>query len=162
MGPFRFIDNNLRSSQIFLFIGLTTGWPCSELNSYAWMRSTSLIKRASPSANEMLLNGDYPKTSNIMTMPTLAATFRSVAEHGLDGFYKGRIAEEIVKLVKSGGGVMELSDLEEHTAEVVEPIKYEYRKGTEGSDGVTLWEVSHSILLDSEVSLFERTSLFLL
>ena len=29
----------------------------------------------------------------------LAATFREVAEHGKDGYYKGRIAKEIVKVL---------------------------------------------------------------
>lgn len=77
-----------------------------------------------------------------MTMPTLAATFRSVAKDGHAGFYKGRIAQAIVDLVQSQGGVMELSDLEEMEAEVVEPIKYEFRKGPAGDDHVTLWEVS--------------------
>ncbi len=76
-----------------------------------------------------------------MTMPTLAATFRAVAKDGHAGFYKGRIAQAIVDLVQSQGGVMELSDLEEMEAEVVEPIKYEFRKGDAGDDHVTLWEV---------------------
>lgn len=77
-----------------------------------------------------------------MTMPTLAATFRSVASHGFDGFYKGRIAQEIVNLVKSGGGVMELEDLANHTAEIVEPIKYDFRHGEAAEEGVTLWETA--------------------
>jgi gamma-glutamyltranspeptidase/glutathione hydrolase len=60
--------------------------------------------------------------------------------HGKDGFYKGRIAEEIVKLVRSKGGVMELEDLAKHKTDSVEPIKYMYK------NEITVYEVSGVIL----------------
>jgi gamma-glutamyltranspeptidase/glutathione hydrolase len=50
---------------------------------------------------------------------------------------------EIVDLIKSGGGVMSLEDLATCDAEVITPIKYDFKVGTAGDDGVTLWEVSH-------------------
>lgn len=84
----------------------------------------------------MLLNGKAPLPGQIMTFPNLAKTFRSVAENGKDGFYKGRIAEAIVELIQSKGGVMELEDLAKHETSFVEPIKYTY--GAE----VTVYEVS--------------------
>jgi hypothetical protein len=40
---------------------------------------------------------------------------------------------------------MEMEDLAECDAEVIQPIKYEY-KAKEGKDGVSLWEVSFSPL----------------
>ena len=75
-----------------------------------------------------------------MTFPTLAQSFREISANGKDGFYKGRIAEEIVKVVKSKGGVMELEDLAKHKTELVDPIKYTYR------GEVTVYEVSGTIL----------------
>jgi gamma-glutamyltranspeptidase len=83
----------------------------------------------------MLLNGKAPLPGQIKTFPTLAQTFRTLAEKGSDGFYKGRIAEEIVKLIQSKGGVMELEDLAAHKTDFVEPIKYTY-----GGE-VTIYEV---------------------
>jgi gamma-glutamyltranspeptidase/glutathione hydrolase len=83
----------------------------------------------------------YPRAGDIMTMPNLAKTFRAVAKEGHAGFYKGRIAQAIVDLIQSQGGVMELDDLAEMEAEVVEPIKYEFKKGDPANDHVTLWEV---------------------
>ncbi|KAL7412033.1 gamma-glutamyltranspeptidase [Mrakia frigida] len=103
------------------------GVPVSELHSHAWQRSENLIKNASPSAGSMLLNGRAPQPGEIMRFPDLATTFKAVAKDGRDGFYKGRIAEAIVELIKSKGGVMEVSDLEEHTATKVQPIKYTYK-----------------------------------
>lgn len=71
-----------------------------------------------------------------MKFPNLAKTFRALAEQGKDGFYKGRIAEAIVEMIKSNGGVMELEDLAKHTSSFVEPIKYTY------AGEVTVFEVS--------------------
>lgn len=87
----------------------------------------------------MLLNGKAPLPGQIVTLPNLAKTFREVAAHGKDGFYKGRVAEAIVELIKSKGGVMELEDLAKHETSFVEPIKYTY--GRE----VTVYEVCHRI-----------------
>lgn len=110
------------------------GVPVSEIHSYAWQRSENLIKNASPDAEAMLLNGRAPRPGEVKTFPDLAKTFRAVAEQGKDGFYKGRVAQAIVDLIQSKGGVMELSDLESHSSTLVEPIKYTYK------DDVTVYE----------------------
>lgn len=76
----------------------------------------------------MLLNGKAPYPGQIIKLPNLAQTFRSVVENGKDGFYKGRIAEAIVELIKSKGGVMELEDLAKHETSFVEPISYTFNE----------------------------------
>ncbi|KAG9018661.1 hypothetical protein FRB90_010861 [Tulasnella sp. 427] len=72
----------------------------------------------------------------IMRFPDLAETFKLLASKGKDGFYKGRVAEAIVELIKSRGGVMELSDLANHESTFVDPISYTYQRGGD----VTIWE----------------------
>lgn len=84
----------------------------------------------------MLLNGKAPLPGQIMKFPDLAKTFRSVVEHGKDGFYKGRIAEAIVELIQNKGGLMELEDLAKHETTFVDPIKYTF------NGEVTVYEVS--------------------
>jgi gamma-glutamyltranspeptidase/glutathione hydrolase len=74
----------------------------------------------------MLLYGNAPLPGQIMHLQTLAQTFRSLAEHGKDGFYRGRVAESIVQLIHNKGGVMELEDLANHESNFVEPIGYTY------------------------------------
>lgn len=76
----------------------------------------------------MLLNGKAPLPGEVINLPNLARTFREVVMHGKDGFYKGRVAQAIVDLIQSKGGVMELSDLENHETNFVEPLKYTYMK----------------------------------
>jgi gamma-glutamyltranspeptidase / glutathione hydrolase len=98
------------------------------------------LQNASPNGHELLLNGKAPLPGQIIRFPGLAQSFRALAEHGKDGFYKGRIAEAIVELIKSKVGVMELEDLAKHASSFVEPIKYTY-----GGD-VTVYEVSLTYL----------------
>jgi gamma-glutamyltranspeptidase/glutathione hydrolase len=83
----------------------------------------------------MLLNGRAPLPGQIIKLPNLAQTFRELIANGKDGFYKGRIAQAIVDLVQSKGGVMELRDLAEHKSTFVEPIQYTY------ANEVTVYEV---------------------
>lgn len=98
-----------------------------------------------------------PKAGEIMKNPNLAKTFRAVAAEGKKGFYTGRIATELVKVVQDLGGHLELDDLKHHMetgTEPVDPISLKFRgqnvrdllKGSvdsasESADlGLELWE----------------------
>ncbi|SJX62603.1 related to lincomycin-condensing protein lmbA [Sporisorium reilianum f. sp. reilianum] len=124
------------------------GYPVHESTAYLWARSETLIRNASPSADEMLFEGRAPRTGELMRMPTLARTFRELATKGKDGFYTGRVAEAIVELVQSQGGVLELDDLKHHLecgTEEVTPIQYTYNHPATagdlaGNEGVTMYE----------------------
>ena len=72
----------------------------------------------------MLLAGEAPLPGQVIQLPNLADTFRLLVDQGKDGFYRGRIAEAIVDLIKSKGGLMELEDLSSHTSTFVEPITW--------------------------------------
>lgn len=63
-----------------------------------------------------------PRAGEIMKNPTLARTFRALATEGKAGFYKGRIAEELVKVVRDLGGHLELDDLAHHLETGSEPV----------------------------------------
>ena len=70
-----------------------------------------------------------PGPGELMKNPALARTFRTLAEEGKKGFYTGRIAEELVKVVQDLGGHLELDDLKHHLevgTEPVEPISLKF------------------------------------
>lgn len=125
------------------------GFPVGELTSHAWERGEALLRRASPNYREMLKAdpaapaGDgfrAPRAGEIMRNPTLAATFRTLAAEGKEGFYKGRIAEELVRVVRELGGHLSMDDLAHHLelgSEHVEPISLKFRgQGLAGKKGV--------------------------
>ncbi|KNZ77438.1 Putative gamma-glutamyltransferase ywrD [Termitomyces sp. J132] len=111
------------------------GVPVSEIHSVA-----ELIKNASPNGDEMLLNGKAPLPGQVVKLPNLAQTFRELASKGKDGFYRGRIAQAIVDVIQSRGGLMELTDLAKHSTTFVEPISYTY-------GDVTVYEVGFNSAL---------------
>lgn len=57
----------------------------------------------------------------------LAESLKAVAAGGRDAFYKGAIAEEIVRFVRSEGGLLTRDDFADHRGNWVEPIVGSYR-----------------------------------
>jgi gamma-glutamyltranspeptidase/glutathione hydrolase len=114
------------------------GYPVSEIVAYSWLRSEKLLKQASDNGNDMLRNGKAPKAGEIMKMPKLAQTLREIVDKGRDGFYKGYVAQSIVDLIQSKGGLMTLEDLSEHRSTPVEPISILY--SINDNQRVRIWE----------------------
>ncbi|GAA5920510.1 hypothetical protein JCM1841_003453 [Sporobolomyces salmonicolor] len=118
------------------------GVPISEVSSHSWVKNHDVFLKQSPNFAEMLITDPEsgkthaPRPGEIYKNPCLARTFREVAEKGKAGFYEGRVAEAIVELVQSQGGVMTLDDLKAHTTTPVTPISINYG----GENGVTLHE----------------------
>ncbi|KAF5859491.1 hypothetical protein ETB97_002792 [Aspergillus alliaceus] len=137
------------------------GFPVSELSSFFWREGEDLVRQASPNAREMLKPDQKardgfraPLPGEILKNPTLAQTFRSLAANGKKGFYEGRVAEEIVKVVQDLGGYLTLDDLKYHAetgTQETEAISLKFsgqriaEKQAEGTDsevnqGVEIWE----------------------
>ena len=102
------------------------GYPVSEIVAYSWAKSEKLLQQTSDNGNDMLRNGKAPKAGEIMKMPILAKTFRKIVEQGREGFYRGDVAQAIVDLIQSKGGLMTLEDLAEHQSTPVEAINISY------------------------------------
>ncbi|WP_163325170.1 gamma-glutamyltransferase [Draconibacterium mangrovi] len=109
------------------------GFPLTELIAYYWGRSAFLSQY--PGFEEIFMpNGKAPKKGEVFKNPFLANTFKLIAEQGRDVFYKGEIAEKIVKYVREQGGFLSMKDFEDHHSEWVEPISTNYR-------GYDVWEL---------------------
>ena len=82
---------------------------------------------ADPDSRQTFLAGDAaPPLYSIIRNPGLAKALRLIQQHGKDVFYRGEIAEAIVKKVQANGGVMTREDLAEFQPEWVEPITTNY------------------------------------
>jgi gamma-glutamyltranspeptidase/glutathione hydrolase len=75
-----------------------------------------------------------PQAGEIFKNPHLAKSYKLIAERGRDAFYKGEIAEKIVALSDTVGGLFSLDDFAKHKSEWVEPVKTTYR-------GYDVWEI---------------------
>ena len=63
-----------------------------------------------------------PRVGELRRLPELARTLRAIAEHGPDGFYRGRVADAICSATP-----LSADDLAAHRAEWVEPLRVPYR-----------------------------------
>jgi len=72
-------------------------------------------------------NGELTQFGELWKQPELANTLSEIRDHGQDGFYKGVVAEEIVRFMEENGGIISIEDLERYTAVEREPIKGTYR-----------------------------------
>ena len=59
--------------------------------------------------------------------PALAATLTFIQQHGRDGFYKGIVADQIVKEMMLGGGLITFEDLASYEAKWRKPLTGSYK-----------------------------------
>ena len=81
-----------------------------------------------PQTAAIFMDGDnVPDTGHIIRQPDLANTLRRLAEEGVDGFYRGEIAEKLVAGTRAEGGIWTLEDLAGYQVIEREPIRTRYR-----------------------------------
>jgi len=66
--------------------------------------------------------------------PGLARFFEIIAKEGAEAFYRGEIAERIVKFSRANGGRFSMRDFQNHSANWVDPVSASYR-------GYDIWEL---------------------
>jgi len=100
------------------------GFPVSPIIASSW----SVDAKQYPTlARTYAPNGVRPRYGDIFKNPDVAATLETIAKGGADAFYKGEIAERIVKFSKANGGHFSMRDFSDHTANWVEPATTNYR-----------------------------------
>ncbi len=86
-------------------------------------RKAEVLRRYPASARKFIPDGKFPQTSGLFRDPDQARTLRALAERGADGFYKGEVAQEMVRSVKAAGGTWTLEDLAAYQAKERAPIE---------------------------------------
>jgi len=110
------------------------GFPVSEIIAGYWRASERKLAQYPEAVKTFLPNGRAPRAGEVFKNPALARTYRDIAANGRDGFYRGRVAEEIVAVSEKYGGLFTLKDFEDHKSTWVEPVSTNYR-------GYELWEI---------------------
>jgi gamma-glutamyltranspeptidase/glutathione hydrolase len=63
----------------------------------------------------------------ILRQPQLAGTLRRLAAAGEVAFYRGPVADQLVELMRRGGGLISHDDLERYRAQLVTPLQGRFR-----------------------------------
>jgi len=106
------------------------GFAVGEVVGVFWHDSEKTLKADDATAKTYLINGRVPAVGEIFKNPDLAWTYKQIAAHGREAFYKGEIAQKIVATSRSHGGTMTAADLSGFNGEWVEPISTTYHGWT--------------------------------
>ncbi len=100
-----------------------------------YFRSSERTLLRDPGLSEAFCpGGRVPRAGEVFKNPTVAKSFKLIAEGGRDAYYKGPIADAIVKLSDEKGGLFTKADFADFAAEWIDPVKTTYR-------GYDVWEL---------------------
>jgi gamma-glutamyltranspeptidase/glutathione hydrolase len=111
-----------------------SGFPVSEIIAAGWSASQESLEAIPTSAQCFLPGGHAPAKGDVFKNPGLARSLRIIAHNGRDAFYRGPLAEAIVKYSQAAGGLFSLSDFAGHTSNFLDPVSTNYR-------GYDVWEL---------------------
>lgn len=109
------------------------GFPVTETDSANWAEYGPNFKDRPAFAGVFLPGGTYPRTGQMFRNPDLANSLRLIAKDGANAFYRGPIADAIVKLSNEQDGFLTKADLADYQPEWVEPVSTTYH-------GWRIWE----------------------
>ncbi|MDQ4044666.1 MAG: gamma-glutamyltransferase [Chloroflexota bacterium] len=95
------------------------------------------------SANIFLPDGDVPAIGSLFRQPALARTLRRITSDGVEDFYNGALAREMIAASETYGGIFSTDDFVRHETEEATPLSIDYR-------GYTVYEqppVSQGIIV---------------
>ena len=111
------------------------GFAVSPVIAAYWAKTEQSFAAWKDSQETFLLGGKKaPKTGDLFRNPRLAQSYRSIAQHGPDYFYRGPIAKEIVAFSQQAGGYFSDEDFMGHSNEWVRPLSTNYR-------GYDVWQI---------------------
>ena len=108
------------------------------------IEDTEQLKADPESFKIYFRDGKAIKQNSIFKRPDLAKTFKIISKQGRDGFYKGEVAENILKAMNINGGLFSIKDFESYEAKFSSPIAASYRgnlvftAGPPSGGGITL------------------------
>ncbi len=104
------------------------GFPVSEIIAAYWAGDGRAAAERDPEfARAYFTNGRPPAHGEVFVNKPLGATLRKIAAGGRDGFYKGEVAEKMVKRLNQLGWPLTMEDLAWQHSDWVEPISTTYK-----------------------------------
>src|SRR5882672_3896600 len=103
------------------------GCPVAPRIAWDWAQMVAKLSTHLGAARHFLFDGRAPAEGDVVKLPALARTLRTIATQGPRAFYEGPIADEIVATVAARGSVLIAEDFAAHHGDVVAPITTRYR-----------------------------------
>lgn len=110
------------------------GHPVPPVIAHYWTFSEKRYSDREDFRTTFLPKGRAVRPGEIFACPEQARTLRLIGESNGEAFYRGELADAMVKYAAETGGYLTKADLAEHRAEWVDPISTNYR-------GYDIWEI---------------------
>jgi gamma-glutamyltranspeptidase/glutathione hydrolase len=107
------------------------GFPVSPVVARSWSFDAGKYPTL---AKTFMPDGEPLRFGEVFKNADLARLLENIAQSGADAFYRGEIAERIVKFSHQHGGRFSMRDFREHTITWVDPVSTNYR-------GYDVWEL---------------------
>lgn len=102
------------------------GYPITEMIGEAWKMEEAKLGKDRNGSRVFLRDGKAPQIGEVFRNPQMGAALRLLANQGAPAFYRGAIAQAILKTSQRLGGKMTAADLSEFESEWVEPLSTDY------------------------------------
>jgi len=109
-----------------------------------------IFKKQNADKNYLLKEGGWQE-GDMLVQEDLAKTLELIRDKGRDGFYAGKVADEIVDEMKNGNGIMSKADLQNYHSVWRNAIKGNYKGYSiitmppPSSGGIALLQLLHSV-----------------
>src|SRR5690349_2947542 len=103
------------------------GFPVASRVAWDWARHAARLKADPGASKHYLFGGAAPNEGDVIRLPALAATLKSIAARGARAFYEGEIADDMVKTLAARESFLTREDFSRHSGETVQPISTNYR-----------------------------------
>jgi gamma-glutamyltranspeptidase/glutathione hydrolase len=103
------------------------GFPVTEIIQEDWAGTAAKLRGDENARKYWLVDGRAPKVGELFKVPALGDALELIAKGGRDAYYKGPIAQSILKTSKRLGGTLDAGDLAEFASEWIEPVSVDYR-----------------------------------
>lgn len=103
------------------------GYAVPEIIDVFWRIGSKTLMQTPEAQRVFLPDGKAPAVGQMFRNPDLAKALRLIADQGPEVFYRGAIAQAILKTSEHLGGTMQSSDLSQFKPEWVRPVSIDYR-----------------------------------
>lgn len=102
------------------------GYQVGPKSGYFWKLTESRFKEYGAFVDTFLPDGRAPGIGEVVTLPDHARSLASIAETRGESFYRGALADAMIRDSESHGGAMTLSDLDNHRCDWIKPLAQAY------------------------------------
>jgi gamma-glutamyltranspeptidase/glutathione hydrolase len=103
------------------------GFPVAARVAWDWGTVTGKLARDPGATRHYLFGGATPAEGDVVKLPALARTLKTIAAQGPRAFYEGPIADEMAATVAARGSFLTADDFAQHRGEEAVPISGNYR-----------------------------------